>query len=34
MKIDNKSFEKVEQLKYLLTTLKNQNSIQEKSIAG
>ena len=30
MKIDNSSFEKVEEFKYLETTLTNQNSIQEK----
>ena len=29
MKIDNSTFERVEQLKYLGTTLTNQNSIQE-----
>ena len=31
MKIDNSSFEKVEELKNLGTTLTNQNSIQEES---
>ena len=30
MKVDNSSFERVEQFKYLGTTLTNQNSIQEK----
>ena len=30
MKIDNSSFERVEEFKYLGTTLTNQNSIQEK----
>jgi len=30
IKIDNSSFERVEQFKYLGTTLKNQNSIQEE----
>ena len=30
MKIDNSSFEKVEEFKYLGTTLTNQNSIQEE----
>ena len=30
MKIDNSSFERVEQLKYLGTTLTNRNSIQEE----
>jgi sorting nexin-29 len=30
IKLDNKSFEKVEQLKYLGTTLTNRNSIQEE----
>jgi hypothetical protein len=30
MKIDNSSFERVEQLQYLGTTLTNQNSIQEE----
>ena len=30
IKIDNSSFERVEQFKYLGTTLTNQNSIQEK----
>jgi len=30
MKIDNSFFERVEELKYLGTTLTNQNSIQEE----
>jgi hypothetical protein len=30
IKIDNKSFERVKQFKYLETTLTNQNSIQEE----
>jgi hypothetical protein len=30
IKIDNSSFEKVEELKYLGTTLTNRNSIQEQ----
>jgi hypothetical protein len=30
IKLDNKSFERVEQFKYLRTTLTNQNSIQEE----
>jgi hypothetical protein len=30
IKVDNKSFERVEQFKYLATTLMNQNSIQEE----
>jgi len=30
MKIDNRSFEMVEEFKYLGTTLTNQNSIQEE----
>jgi hypothetical protein len=30
MKIDNKSFERMEQFKYLGTTLTHQNSIQEE----
>ena len=30
MKIDNSSFESVEEFKYLATTLTNQNSIQEE----
>jgi hypothetical protein len=30
IKVDNKSFERVEQFKYLGTTLMNQNSIQEE----
>jgi hypothetical protein len=30
IKLDNKSFERVEQLKYLETTLSNRNSIQEE----
>jgi len=30
MKVDNSSIERVEEFKYLGTTLKNQNSIQEK----
>jgi hypothetical protein len=30
MKIDNSSFERVEQFRYLGTTLTNQNSIQEE----
>jgi hypothetical protein len=30
IKIDNKSFERMEQFKYLRTTLRNQNSIQEE----
>ena len=30
VKIDNNSFEKVEEFKYLETTLPNQNSIQEE----
>jgi hypothetical protein len=30
IKIDNKSFERVEQFKYLRTTITNQNYIQEK----
>jgi len=29
-KIDNKSFERLEQLRCLVTTLKNQNCIQEE----
>ena len=31
MKIDNSSIERVEEFKYLGTTLTNQNSIQEES---
>jgi len=31
MKIDNKSFERMEQLQYLETILTNQNSIQEET---
>ena len=31
IKIDNSSFERVEQPKYLGTTLMNQNSIQEEN---
>jgi hypothetical protein len=31
IKIDNSSFEKVEQFRYLGTTLMNQNSIQEET---
>ena len=30
MKMDNNSIERVEEFKYLRTTLKNQNSIQEE----
>ena len=30
MKTDNSSFERVEEIKYLGTTLKNKNSIQEE----
>jgi hypothetical protein len=30
IKLDNKSFERVEEFKYLRTTLTNRNSIQEK----
>jgi len=30
MKIDNRSFERVEEFKYLVTTLTYQNSIQEE----
>jgi len=30
MKIDNRSFERVEELKYLRTTLTKQNSLQEE----
>jgi hypothetical protein len=30
MKIDNSSFERVEEFRYLRTTLTNQNSIQEE----
>jgi len=30
MKIDNSSFERVEEFKYLRTTLTNQNSVQEE----
>jgi hypothetical protein len=30
IKLDNKSFERVEQFKYLGTTLKDRNSIQEE----
>jgi len=30
MKVDNSSFERVEEFKYLGTTLTNQNSIQEE----
>jgi hypothetical protein len=33
MKIDNSFLERVEEFKYLGTTLTNQNSIQEKSRA-
>ena len=32
MKIDNSSFERVEELKYLGTTLISQNSIDRKSV--
>ena len=31
MRIDNRSFERVEEFKYLGTTLTNQNSIQEET---
>jgi hypothetical protein len=31
IKVDNKSFEKVDQFKYLGTSLMKQNSIQEKN---
>ena len=34
MKIDNSSFETVEEFKYLGTTLTNQNSIQEEIQIG
>ena len=30
MRIDNRSFERVEKFKYLATTLTNQNSLQEE----
>ena len=33
IKIDNSSFERVEQFKYLGTTLKNQNYIQEENMS-
>ena len=33
-KIDNNSFERVEDFKYLGTNLRNQNSIQEEIRAG